>query len=118
ISQQISVKAAASIFERFVESTGLLPERALDITAEQIKFIGLSVQKARYLSDLALHFANNSQVFNHLEELDDEAVISELTKVKGIGAWTAQMFLMFTLQRPDVFAPGDRGLQLAIENIY
>lgn len=118
ISQQISVKAAAKIFERFTAATALDPARTLALRDDDIKTIGLSGQKARYIRDLAAHFVSDAAVFNHLGTLSDDSVITELTRVKGIGAWTAQMFLIFTLQRPDVFAPGDRGLQLAIERHY
>ena len=118
ISQQISVKAAASIFERFRHATDIKPERVLKLTEVDTKSIGLSGQKVRYLTDLALHFTKDSAVFDHLGSLSDDEVIAELTKVKGIGVWTAHMFLIFTLHRPDVFAPDDRGLQIAIEKIY
>lgn len=118
ISQQISVKAAAKIFERFQTATDMQPDRVAILSEEDAKTIGLSGQKFRYLHDLAEHFAQNSAVFNHLESLNDDEVITELTKVKGIGVWTAQMFLMFTLVRPDVFAPDDRGLQLAVQKLY
>lgn len=118
ISQQISVKAAAKIFARFRDVTELDPTRVLEIDELQQKAIGLSGQKLRYLHDLAAHFVADSAVFNHLESLSDDEVIDELTHVKGIGVWTAQMFLIFTLHRPDIFAPDDRGLQLAIQNIY
>lgn len=118
IGQQISVKAAAKIFERFQEVTNLRPEKTAHLSDDEIKTIGLSGQKSRYLRDLAEHFVKDSAVFNHLDSLPDDEVISELTKVKGIGVWTAQMFLIFTLHRPDVFAPDDRGLQLAAEKLY
>lgn len=118
ISQQISVKAAASIFARFKTQTKLKPERVVSLNEDETKAIGLSGQKARYLKDLADHFVQDSAVFNHLDSLNDDEVISELTRVKGIGVWTAQMFLIFTLHRPDVFAPDDRGLQLAIQKLY
>lgn len=118
ISQQISVKAAASIFGRFEQRTKLTPERVLALTTDDQKAIGLSGQKLTYLQSLAQHFVDNPAVFNHLDSLDDDAVITELTRVKGIGVWTAQMFLIFTLHRPDVFAPDDRGLQLAIQKLY
>ena len=118
ISQQISVKAAAKIFGRFREITSLDPEYATNLTEDEIKTIGLSGQKSRYIHDLAMHFVEDSAVFNHLESLHDDEVIVELTRIKGIGVWTAQMFLIFTLHRPDIFAPDDRGLQLAIQNIY
>lgn len=118
IGQQISVKAASSIYERFSAVTKLEPSSIAELSEEQIKEVGLSRPKARYLIDLAEHFVKDPEVFNHLESLSDEDVITELTKVKGIGVWTAQMFLMFTLRRPDVFAPADRGLQVSIQNIF
>ena len=118
VSQQISVKAAAKIFARFRDQTMLLPERILKMSDEQIKTIGLSRQKVRYLRDLSTHFVEDSAVFDHLGNLSDDETIIELTRVKGIGIWTAQMFLIFTLHRLDIFAPDDRGLQVAIENIY
>lgn len=118
VGQQISVKAAAKIFERFRDTTQLDPLKTSLLTDEQVKTIGLSGQKSRYIRDLAAHFVKDSAVFNHLDSLSDDDVIAELTRVKGIGVWTAQMFLIFTLHRPDVFAPDDRGLQLAVEKLY
>ena len=118
VGQQISVKAASKIFSRLEDITKLHPKEVVDLTEEQIKAIGLSPQKSRYIRDLAEHFVKDSAIFNHLESLSDEQVIEELTKVKGIGVWTAQMFLMFTLARPDVFAPDDVGLQQAIKKVY
>lgn len=118
VGQQISVKAAAKIFERFENITRLNPAVVVNLTDEQIKAIGLSAQKSRYIKDLAAHFVKDSAVFNHLESLPDDQIIEELTKVKGIGVWTAQMFLMFTLVRLDVFAPDDVGLQQAIKRLY
>jgi DNA-3-methyladenine glycosylase II len=118
IGQQISVKAAAKILERFQAATNMDPARTATLTEADAKVIGLSGQKYRYIRDLAEHFVRDSMVFNHLDTLSDEEVIVELTRVKGIGVWTAQMFLMFTLARPDVFAPDDRGLQLAIKQLY
>lgn len=117
ISQQISVKAAAKIFARFKETTNLQPEKAIGLSLGAQKSIGLSAQKAGYIESLAQHFVDDAAVFDHLEKLPDELVIAELTKVKGVGTWTAHMFLMFTLGRPDVFAPGDRGLQLALAKL-
>lgn len=118
VGQQISVKAAAKIFNRFQDITDLQPEKVAHMSDEDIKAIGLSGRKSQYLRDLAEHFLRDSAVFNHLHSLPDDEVVSELTKVKGIGVWTAQMFLIFTLHRPDVFAPDDRGLQLAVEKLY
>ncbi len=118
ISQQISVKAAAKIFERFKDATQLNPDHVVALSEDDIKAVGLSGQKSRYLHDLADHFVQDSAIFNHLDTLPDDEVILELTRVKGIGPWTAQMFLMFALVRPDVFAPDDRGIQLAVQKMY
>ena len=118
ISQQISVLAAAAILARFQDATDMDPARIAKLTQEQSREIGLSGQKYKYIHDLAEHFVRDSMVFDHLDTLTDDEVITELTKIKGIGVWTAQMFLMFTLVRPDIFAPDDRGLQLAIQRLY
>ncbi len=114
VSQQISVKAAASIYQRFSDLTGLDPRTAAALDEAQIKAIGLSGQKARYIKDLAEHFVTDAKVFNHLDQLSDDDVTKELTAVKGIGVWTAQMFLMFTLLRLDIFPPDDVGIQRAM----
>ena len=118
IGQQISVKAAAAIMGRFETATSMDPVKTVALSEEESRAIGLSGQKYRYIHDLAEHFVQDSMIFDHLDTLSDDEVIAELTKVKGIGVWTAQMFLMFTLVRPDVFAPDDRGLQLAIQRLY
>lgn len=118
ISQQISVKAAASIYDRFKNKTLLLPENVMNLTEEESKLVGLSARKRLYLTDLASHFVKDKNVYNHLENLTDQEVVDELIKVKGIGVWTAQMFLLFTLNRKDIFAPKDRGLQLAVIKNY
>lgn len=118
IGQQVSVAAAAAIAGRFNEQTGMEPARTVSLSEVDIRSIGLSRQKASYIRDLAQHFVDNPAVYNHLEARSDEEVIAELTAVKGIGVWTAQMFLMFTLRRPDVFAPDDVGLQRAMMQLY
>lgn len=118
VGQQISVKAAAKIFARLEECTGLIPAKVVAMNARTIKKIGLSKQKSTYLIDLAKHFVENPDVYNHLEKCTDEQVIEELTAIKGIGVWTAQMFLMFTLLRLDVFAPDDIGIQKAMKQLY
>lgn len=118
VGQQVSVAAASAIYGRLETATDLKPARVVELRDEEIKAIGLSRQKATYLKDLAAHFVKNPAVYNHLESQTDEQVIAELTAVKGIGTWTAQMFLMFTLARPDVFAPDDVGLQRAILQLY
>ena len=118
VGQQVSVAAATTIFGRLESATGIDPAKIAKLSEEQIKAIGLSRQKAGYLRDLAQHFVDNPEVYNHLGQLPDEEVIADLTAVKGIGTWTAQMFLMFTLVRLDVFAPDDIGLQRAMKELY
>ncbi len=118
IGQQISIAAAASIYARVEAATQLDPHRLIALSPEELRALGLSGAKASYLHDLAEHFVRDAAVFDHLDTLPDDAVIAELTSVKGIGVWTAQMFLMFTLGRPDVFAPDDVGLQRAIKQLY
>jgi DNA-3-methyladenine glycosylase II len=118
IGQQLSVKAASTIFSRFEALTGLDPQRVVAATHDELRSVGLSNAKANYIQDLAQHFATDPAVYNHLDALTDEEVIAELIAVKGIGIWTAQMFLIFTLVRLDVFAPDDVGLQNAMRRLY
>ncbi len=118
VSQQVSVAAAAAIFARLEATTGMKPEIVMELSDEEIKAIGLSRSKATYIKDLARHFIDNLAVYNHLEQQTDEEVITELTAIKGIGIWTAQMFLIFTLMRMDVFAADDVGLQRAMKQLY
>lgn len=118
IGQQVSVAAAAAIAKRFEEQTNMKPERAAHLDEETVKIIGLSKQKTSYIVDLAQHFVDNPNIYNHLENLEDEEVIADLIQIKGIGRWTAQMFLMFTLARPDIFAPDDVGLQKGMVQLY
>lgn len=118
VGQQVSVAAAATIFGRLEAASGIDPKKVAALSEDQTKAIGLSRQKAGYIKDLAQHFVDNPKVYKHLGELSDEEVIKDLTEVKGIGVWTAQMFLMFTLVRLDVFAPDDIGLQRAMKQLY
>lgn len=118
IGQQVSVAAARAISGRFEEYTGLQPAKVAALTEEDCKAIGLSRQKAGYLRDLGAHFDENPALYDHLDTLSDDEVIRDLTAVKGIGVWTAQMFLMFTLGRPDIFAPDDVGLQKGMMKLY
>ena len=118
VSQQLSVSAARTIFGRLADKTNLQREKILQLTPEEMKVIGLSSQKQNYIKDLAVHFTENDYSDSSFDTMSDDDVITHLVKIKGIGEWTAQMFLMFTLRRPDVFAPGDRGLQVAINRLY
>lgn len=120
VHQQLNGTAAATIFARFVALAGepLTPEGVLKLTDEQLRSVGLSKQKSAYLKDLAVKTEAGLLDFKRLPELSDEEVIEHLTQVKGIGVWTAHMFLMFTLRRPDVLPTGDYGVQMAMKKHY
>lgn len=120
ISQQISTSAARSIRLRLQRTLGgrITAERLAATDAATLRSAGLSTQKLNYLSDLAGKVVAGEVRLRHLHELGDAAVIEELTRVKGIGEWTAQMFLMFCLGRADVFPHGDLGIQNALRNLY
>lgn len=118
VGQQISVKAAAKIFSRLEQYTELKPSVIAVMNDDLAKKIGLSKQKTTYLRDLAAHFDKDPKIYNHLEKSTDDEVIKELTDIKGVGVWTAKMFLMFTLLRLDVFAADDIGLQRAMKQLY
>jgi DNA-3-methyladenine glycosylase II len=120
VYQQLNGKAAETIFKRFASLAGepLTPEGILDLSNEQMRGAGLSKQKSAYLKDLAAKTAAGLVDFSRLPELSDEQVIEHLTQVKGIGIWTAQMFLMFTLKRPNVLPAGDFGVRMAIFKHY
>jgi DNA-3-methyladenine glycosylase II len=118
--QQLNGKAAATIHKRFTELAGdpPTPEGILKLTDEQMRGVGLSKQKSSYLKDLAAKTASGQLDFSRLHDMTDEEVIKHLTQVKGIGVWTAHMFLMFSLRRPDVLPTGDYGVQMAIKKHY
>ena len=119
IGQQISVKAAQSVWERFAAAVGdMQPGRVLRLSVEELRGCGLSGQKVNYLRDLSARFAEGAIDVGRWHDMDDEALIDELTEVKGIGRWTAEMFLIFYLTRPDVFPLADIGLQRAMELHY
>lgn len=120
VYQQLNGKAAVTIFKRFAALAGepLTPEGILKLSDEQLRSVGLSKQKSAYLKDLSAKTAAGLLDFSRLPELPDEEVIKHLTQVKGIGVWTAHMFLMFTLKRPDVLPTGDYGVQAAIRKHY
>jgi DNA-3-methyladenine glycosylase II len=120
VYQQLNGKVALTIFKRFVALAGepLTPGGILKLTDAQLRSVGLSKQKSAYLKDLATKTAAGLLDFASLQELPDEEVIKHLTQVKGIGVWTAQMFLMFTLKRENVLPTGDYGIQAAIKKHY
>ena len=128
VGQQISVKAAESIWQRFVATVApnvrpttrqrLDPSRVAAAGAGPLRLCGLSARKVDYLVDLATHFASGTLDPRSWRELDDDALIAALVEVKGIGRWTAEMFLIFHEMRADVFPVGDIGLQNAIARHY
>jgi len=113
VSQQLSLKSAATIWGRFEALGPVEPEAILALSEESMRAVGLSGAKARYVRDLALHVADGRLDLHALDDLDDDTVTEALTQVKGIGRWTAEMFLIFALERPDVLAVDDAGLQRA-----
>ena len=124
LHQQLAIKAAQTITQRFLRLYGdgrgrmPTPSELLATPARQLRAAGLSRQKMRYLKDLARKTASGAVPLERLARLSDEEVIEALTQVKGIGRWTAEMFLIFSLGRPDVWAVDDLGLQLAVKQLY
>lgn len=115
VGQQISVKAADSVWARFVDRVGeVRPSVVLACAAEGLAGCGLSGRKIEYLLDLAAHFVDGRLVADGWQGIDDEVLIVELCRVRGIGRWTAEMFLIFNQMRPDVFPVDDIGLQKAV----
>jgi DNA-3-methyladenine glycosylase II len=120
VYQQLNGKAAETIFKRFAALAGdpLTPEGILKLSDAQFRGVGLSKQKSAYLKDLAQKTAAGVLDFSRLPKLPDAEVIEHLTQVKGIGVWTAHMFLIFSLRRPNVLPTGDYGVQMALKRHY
>ena len=122
VSQQLSTKAAATIFGRFVAlfPGGEIPSAAAIEALDDrvLRSVGLSGQKVRYLRDLCERIADGRLQLAELDALTDDEVVERLTAVKGFGRWTAEMFLMFRLHRPDVLPAGDLGVVRAIQQLY
>ncbi len=121
ISQQLSTAAGDTIFTRFTKlykTEGVNPKAVLSTPHEKLLSVGMSNSKARYVKNLAAAVQNKTLDLDRIDEMPDAKIKQELVKIKGIGPWTAEMFLMFTLLRPDVFSPGDLGLRKAIKKIY
>jgi DNA-3-methyladenine glycosylase II len=120
VYQQLNGKAAVTIFKRFAALAGdpLTPKGILKLTPEQMRSVGLSKQKTSYLFDMAERAHRGELDFSCLSGMSDDQVIEHLTQVKGVGVWTAHMFLMFTLRRPNVLPTGDYGVRTAIMKHY
>lgn len=121
INQQLSNKAAATIFSRFKSlfpKEKITPEKLAKVTPEKLRSMGISNQKANYLIDLAVKVLSKEVELEKFAALPDEKIIEELILVKGIGRWTAEMFLMFALGREDVFSYGDLILRKSFQKLY
>ncbi len=123
VGQQISVKAAQSVWDRFAAllpgpSTRISPARVLDLPLEALRAAGLSARKVEYLRDLASHFASGAVHVRQWSSMDDEQIIEDLVAIRGIGRWTAEMFLIFHLMRPNVLPLDDLGLLRGISLNY
>lgn len=121
VYQQLSIKAAATIFARFLAlfpDKQPHPELLADMQTEKLRQVGLSGQKSGYVKNIATFFIQENLLDYHWTGWDDEEVIRLLTRIKGVGRWTAEMILMFTLNRPDVFPVDDLGIQTAMSRLY
>ena len=119
--QQLSVKAAATIFGRVLDLFGghaPTPQQILDVDQDALRAAGLSRAKVAYLRSLAEHVLDGSLELDRLDELPDDEVLAELVAIKGVGEWTAHMFMMFQLARPDVLPVGDLGIRNAARRLY
>jgi DNA-3-methyladenine glycosylase II len=121
VGQQLSTKAARTIYLRVIDLFGgstPSPEQLLEAREEDLRAAGLSGRKTEYVRDLASHVLSGELELDRLEELGDEEVIAEIVAVRGLGQWTAEMFLLFHLERPDVLSGGDLGIRKAIQIEY
>jgi DNA-3-methyladenine glycosylase II len=122
VGQQLSTRAAETIWKRVLalhpNGKRLRPEDVLTLSAPELRAAGLSNAKVAYVQDLAARVASGELKLNRLSRLDDEAIVTSLTSVKGIGRWTVEMFLIFRLGRPDVWPVGDLGIRNAVARAY
>src|SRR5437588_3574018 len=120
VFQQLSTKAALTIYSRLEEAAGgkVTPEAIRDLSIGEMRTAGLSKQKIGYIRDLAEHALAGTLDFNRLPDLSDEQIIETLTDIKGVGVWTAHMFLIFALRRANILPVGDLGVRTAIQRAY
>jgi DNA-3-methyladenine glycosylase II len=122
VFQQLAGRAAQTIYDRFVKAVGgnrfPTPALVLAATDETLRAAGLSRGKMAYIRDLAAHVRDRTLNFHRFAAMDDDAIVIDLTRVRGIGRWTAEMFLMFNLHRPDVFPVDDLGVRNAVARLY
>ncbi len=121
VSQQLSTKVADVIYGRFIELLGSnnpTPQQVLLIDYDTLKSIGLSNQKTQYIINIANFAIENDFSYSFINKMSNEDLIKYLTQIKGVGTWTVEMLMMFTLARPDVFSLGDYGLQMGAKKLY
>ena len=120
VGQQISTKAADSIWSKFEKKCNkrIIPNTVLKLSSRTLKSVGLSRQKVSYLKNIAKNFKNKSFSVREIKKMNDEEAINYVTKLRGLGVWSAEMFLMFNLNRPDIFPIKDIGLLRAISKNY
>ncbi len=121
VGQQLSTKAARTIYGRVLDLFGgstPAPEELLELEEEALRGAGLSGRKVEYLRDLAAHVVSGELELERLDELEDERVVEEIVAVRGLGRWSAEMFLLFHLERPDVLSGGDLGIRRAVQVEY
>lgn len=120
IGQQLSMKAADSTLKRFLDIFPVKPkpDDILNLPADKLRAVGLSNSKVNYVKAIASAISSGVLLLDQLKNLPDDDIKKELIKIKGIGPWSAEMFLIFSLKRPDVFSVGDLGLRSAIEKLY
>lgn len=121
VGQQLSTKAARTIYRRVCEifgGTTPSPQQLLEASEEELRAAGLSGRKVEYVRDLATHVLDGELELERLGELSDEEAIAEIVAVRGLGQWTAEMFLLFHLERPDVLSGGDLGIRKAVQIEY
>jgi DNA-3-methyladenine glycosylase II len=119
-AQQLSSKVAQIIYNRLENlcQQDITAQKIIEFSEEELRAIGLSFQKIKYLKSLAEHMLSNKVSFDHINEMTNDEIIEMLTQIKGIGVWSAQMFLMFSLGREDVFSVLDLGLRNAVKRLY
>ena len=121
IYQQLSIKAARKIYMRFLllfKETKINPENFKKISHKNLRNVGISKSKIKYMHEVANSFVQNNDLLNNIDSLSDEEIIIKLTKIKGIGPWTADMFLMFTLHRLDIFPIKDLGIKKGMKKLF
>ena len=122
VYQQLSGKVAKTIFDRFIslykDKSYPTPVDVINIDHKKLRSVGLSNSKAHYIKNIEHEFLDNPDTYESLEKMDDQGIIDILITIKGVGLWTAQMFLMFTLNRPDVFPVTDLGVQKGFQHYY